>query len=489
MSVTGENWRDYLPHNIEAEAALLGALLIDNRLLDRVRSIIDDAMFYEPLHAKIYRVIVKFVDGGKLASPVTLKPVFEIDRAMKEVGGPAYLAQLTGSGAAVIGALSFAEQIRDLAHLRSLKAAVDDGILGLTEDGDMETLLANIEIATAQASNSMRSIDMLSTEDMIDLTLNRVDRALDSGIPGASCRLIPDNDTLLGKLEPKQMTITAGRPGMGKSTWAISSAIGYALNGHPGLYALCESSAEMFSLKMTADLLHAAGRNVPFKTLKEGILSNEDRRDLQRARDVAKMLPIDWVHIGREDIKKLEAVVARAAMQRKRQGKRLEFVVVDYLQLLTANGRHRVGDDRGRVNAVSEGLLTIAQKYDTHVIALSQLSRQVEAREDKRPRLSDLRESGRLEEDADNVLMLFREEYYLDKAKPQQEGKEMEAWLVDMGHARGKVELMAVKTRFGHNSSRKAQFLGEYSAVRGSTFQRTPGYSDDEEDLFERFGA
>lgn len=474
--------------NIDAEAALLGSLMIDNRLVDRVASLVDEDDFFEPLHGRIFRVIQKFVQNGKVANPVTLRPIFDMDRTMKALGGPAYLAQLTGSGAAVIGSLDFAMQVRDLARLRSVRDAVDRGIYDMEMEGGLEPFLASVEIAVARASTSIRQVDLLTTEAMLDLTQARVDKSLEEGVPGASCKLIRDNDTLLGKLEGGQMTIVAGRPGMGKSTWAVSSALGYALNGHPGLYALCESSTEMFSVKMTADLLHAAGRQLPFKTLKQGILSNEERRDLARAREVAKMLPIKWGHVGREDVKLLEAIVAREAMRLKRDGKRLEFVVVDYLQLLTANGRHRVGDDRGRVNAVSEALLTIAQKHDTHVIALSQLSRQVEQRPDKRPRLSDLRESGRLEEDADNVMLLYREEYYLDQAKPTQEGKEMEEWFIQIGAARDKVELIAAKTRFGSNASRKAKFLGDYSAVRGSDFM-TSSAEDDELDLFERFGA
>lgn len=481
--------RPELPQNIEAEAAYLGALMIDNGLIDRTRHLLEPYHFFEPLHARIYELILKFHDAGKQANPITLRPIVELYRGIKDVGGPAYLAQLTGSGAAIIGAHDFAQQIRDLANLRGVLGAVDSW-RDVLADGSIEECLAEVEIAVARASQGIRAVPLLTTEQMVDLTQNRVDKSLEQGIPGASCKLVPDIDTLIGKIEGGQMTIIAGRPGMGKSTLAVSGTIGYALNGHAGIYALAESSNEMFSLKMTADLLHAANRPIPFKTLKEGILSKDERRDLARAGEVAKSLPVKWAHIGRSDVKRLEAIVARESQQLKRQGKKLEFVVVDYLQLLTADGRHRIGDDRGRVNAVSEALLTIAQKHDLHVIALSQLSRQVEQREDKRPRLSDLRESGRLEEDADNVLMVFREEYYLDKQKPQQEGKEMDAWYIEIGAVRGKVELIAAKTRFGSNAARKCQFLGDYSAVRGSTWHAPNGPAfDDEDDLFAKFGG
>ena len=474
--------------NVEAEAALLGALMLDNRAVGTISAIVSEEHFFEPLHGRIFRIIRKFYEAGKVANPVTLRPLFEMDRAMRQVGGPGYLAQLTGSGASLIAARDMAEQVRDLAHLRLVRDSVFDGLEAIEEQGGLEPFLATVEIAIARASGTIRQVEMLSTKQMLELAENRVERAIEHGIPGASCKLIPDVDTLIGKLEPGQMTIVAGRPGMGKSTLAVSAALGYALNGHPGLYALCESSNEMFSLKLTADMLHAARRPILFKTLKEGMLSNMERQDVARAKEVADSLPVTWAHMGREDVKRLEAMVARESSRLKREGRCLEFVVVDYLQLLTANGRHRVGDDRGRVNAVSEALLSIAQKHETHVIALSQLSRQVEQREDKKPRLSDLRESGRLEEDADNVLMVYREEYYLEKDPRKDDPKKNDEWAVDMGHARGKIELIAAKTRFGFNATRKAQFLGEYSAIRSSAYLKQAEEEANQTAWFDEWG-
>jgi replicative DNA helicase len=474
--------------NIDAEAALLGALMIDNRLIADIGHVLTPADFYEPLFGRIYRTLVVFFEAGKVANPVTLRPIFEMDRTMKELGGPAYLAQLTGSGAAVIGARDFAAQIRDLARLRDVRDAVDRGLERIGESASLEEFLAEVEIATAKASITMRSVPLLTTEQMIDLTAARVDKSLAEGVPGASCALVKDVDTLIGKLEPGQYTILAGRPGMGKSTAAMSMALGYALNGHPGLYALAESSHEMFSVKLTADLLHAAGRKILFRTLRQGILSNTERRDLATAREVAESLPIKFAHIGRSDVKRLEAIASREAMRLKREGRKLEYVIIDYLQLLTADGRHRVGDNIGRINAVSEALLGIAQRLDTHVIGLSQLNRALEARPDKRPHLADLRDSGRLEEDADNVVFVFREEYYLEKAKPAG-AKDLEAWEIDMIACRDKIEFIAAKTRFSANATRKCQFLGDYSAVRGSAYVPTdPFADDDDDDLFARFG-
>jgi replicative DNA helicase len=468
------------PSNVEAEAALLGALMIDNRLVADVAPIVGDKHFYEPLHAHIYRVINKFVAASKVANPVTLKPIFEHDPAMIEIGGPAYLAQLTGSGASVIGARSFAEQIRDLAHMRAVKGSVARGLDRMEESGAIDDFFVEVEKAVAEASNVTRAVPIFSAADMVKMTIDRTQASLEKGVPGAACKLIPDVDTLLGKLEPGQMTILAGRPGMGKSTTALSASLGYALNGHPTIYALAESSAEMFALKFTADLLHAAGKPIPFKSLRQSILTRDEFRWLVKANEVAGTLPHKFAYTGRADIRTLESIVAREANRQIAAGRRLEVAFVDYLQLYTAEGRHKVGDDRGRINAVSEGLLAIAQKYGLHVVALSQLSRAVEQRPDKRPHLSDLRDSGRLEEDADNVVMVYREEYYLEQAKPT-DPKALEQWEEDMGFARGKVELIAAKTRFGANATRRCNFFGDHSAVRGSNYHADI-YSED--DLF-----
>ncbi len=471
--------------SVEAEAALLGACMLDNRIIGNVGHMLGKDDFYEPLHGRIWRVLMKFYEAGKVASPVTLKPVFESDPAMRQVGGPIYLAQLTGSGAAIIGAQDFAQQIRDLARMRQVHAAIQKSVDTYGQHGSIEESLAEVEVAVAHASTVIRHIDLLDTADMIDLAVKRAETSIEKGIPGASCMLIPDLDTLLGKLEPGQMTILAGRPGMGKSTTAMSATLGYAMEGNPCLYALAESSNEMFSLKLTADLLHAAGKPILFKTLRQGILDKTEMRNLQRAKEVAKRLPIKFAHIGRSDVKRLEAIAARYASRLIRDGRKLAVIVVDYLQLLDAAGRYKNGDDRGRVNAVSEALLMLAQRLDCHVIALSQLSRAVESRDDKRPRLSDLRESGRLEEDADNVIMVYREEYYLEKSKPNA-GKELDEWEIEMGAARGKVEIIAAKTRFGSNAIRKVNFLGDYSAVRGSNYH-SDLYAVEDDDLFREF--
>lgn len=474
--------------SIATEAAFIGALMLDNGLIGKLSHMIEKADFAEPLHGRIYRAILKLHGAGKAANPVTLRPFFEFDTALAEVGGAAYFAQLTGSGASVVGAKDFAQQIRDLARLRDVRDSVQRGLEAIGDDVDLAAFLAEVEQATARASTTMRTLDVLSSEQLIGLAADRVDHSLEHGVPGASCKTIGDMDTLLGKLEPGQMTILAGRPGMGKSTVGLSAWLGYGMNGHPGLYALAESSAEMFGLKHTADLMHAAGTPCLFKSLKEGILSRQQRADLARAQEIGATLPLKFVHIGRSDIKMLGAVVAGEVNRLKRLGKKLEVVVVDYLQLLTAEGQHRPGDDRGRINAISEGLLVMAQHYDFHMIALSQLSRAVEQRVDKRPHMADLRDSGRLEEDADNVLMVFREEYYLERDKPK-DPKELADWEIDMAASRGKVELLAAKTRFGSVASRKCNFLGDFSAVRGSSWHGIATIGDDEDDLFDSFGG
>ena len=472
--------------NVEAEAALIGALMIDNTIVGDIREKLKPEHFYEPLHARLYSAILKFVGKGRLANPVTLKVIFQHDPALKELGGLSYLAKLTGSGASVIGARDFAAQIIEMATIRRIAKGTLSGLQDyvVTDGGDFEKVLSSIEASVVEVQEIANPVERLNIADMATRVLERHDTVVEGGTPGIKNRLVPDVDSLIGPLEPQQMTILAGRPGMGKSTTADSLALGYALNGAGGAFMFAESSAEMWSLKTMSNILHAIGHRIPFANLKKALLDKQERAAIEQARQLMETMPLAYFGIGRADIRRVEATIVREKRRLEAAGRKMQFCVVDYLQLLSAEGRHRPNDNIGRIAAVSEGLLHIAQKHDLHMIALSQLSRAVESRDDKRPRLADLRESGRLEEDADNVLMVYRAEYYLEGARPGPTAKdgELADWELDMTKARGVVELIAAKTRFGQTGSRPCRFIGDHSAVRGS------GFIDGEEGAENLFG-
>lgn len=470
--------------NIEAEAALLGGLMIDNKSVGAISEIIRAKDFFVPVHGRIFHAIIRLSASGRSATPVTLKPIFDADPDLSNLGGAAYLAQLTGSSAALIGLRDFADQVRDMARMRNLRDAFNKSIdKFLGEELNIADATAPLETAIWEAVDSQKPIEQYDAAGMIGLAEARVEQVEEQQHAiGARCALVPDLDVLLGPLEGGGYTILAGRPGMGKTTTAISASIGYAMNGHPVYYPHAEMSPQVMALKVAADLAHAMGHKVPFKNIRQGMLAAADRASLARSKEVAQHLPLRFAGIGRCDIKRLDALVARECAYWEARGRKLEVVVPDYLQLLSAEGRHRPGDERGRVTAVSDGLLTIAQRYGVHVLALSQLTRAVDGRPDKRPHLADLRESGRIEEDADAVIFVFRHEYYLEKEKPTAE-RELADWEIDMSKARGRVEFIVGKNRLGEVASRKGHFYGDYSAVRGST------HREDEPEFADRWTA
>jgi replicative DNA helicase len=468
--------------NVEAEAALLGAMMIDNRFIGELKEVVSPTDFYEPAHVRLMKALLKADSQGRLANPVTLRPIFEHDPDMKPLGGGGYLALLTGSGAALIGARDFARQVRDLANCRRITEAMDKA-LSADPDTPVDLMFSPVEAAIQAAASAVSPIRVRNAEQMLGLVQERITRVEEHGAIGASCATVPDLDEQLGRLEPGQYTILGGRPSMGKTTLALSAALGYAMNGHPVLYAHAEMTAELMALKVAADILFQRGERVPFNDILKGTLSRVHLRALDDAKEMAAALPLRFADLGKVNVSKLRTEVAKQADYWKRQGRRLEVVVVDYIGLLAADYEGRPGDDRQRVNAVSKALLKIAKDFDCHVVALAQLSRGLEQRADKRPIMSDLRDSGDLEQDADNVVFVYRHEFYLGREKPKpgpRYNAEIVDWEVDMAACRGKLDVIADKVRLGRRGTRTINWYGEFSAARGSRFS----LGQDDDDLF-----
>src|SRR4051794_18622098 len=412
-----------LPQNVEAEAALLGALMIDNRLVEDVQLKLQPHHFYEPLHGRIYEAILRMTDGNRIANPVTLRPLFESDETIKEVGGPAYLAQLTGSGAAVIGARDFAHQIYDLALLRALVGVGRDLVEGALDTSEDVAPLAQIERAETElykvAEEGGAEGRAKSFSDATKEALEMAERALNSGghLSGFTTGLESLNSKI-GGLHKSDLMIVAGRPGMGKSSLATN--IGFACaqrllrDQEDGIEPAKSAGAPvaLFSLEMSADQLAtrilAEESGISSENLRMGKISQQEFRHLARAAAELQSLPL---YI--DDTPGLTIAALRTRARRLKRQKGIGMVIIDYLQLLQGSGR---GSNDNRVQEISEisrGLKQLAKELDVPVIGLSQLSRAVEEREDKRPQLSDLRESGSIEQDADIVLFIYREDYYL----------------------------------------------------------------------------
>src|ERR687886_1243329 len=413
-----------LPQNVEAEAALLGALMIDNRLVEDVQLKLRSDHFYEPLHGRIYEAILRMTDGNRVANPVTLRPLFESDESIKEVGGPAYLAQLTGSGAAVIGARDFAGQIYDLALLRALISVGRDLVEGALDTSEDVAPLAQIERAETElykvAEEGGAEGRAKSFSDATKEALEMAERALNSGghLSGFTTGLESLN-AKIGGLHKSDLIVVAGRPGMGKSALgtniAFAAAQRFLRDTADGIEPAKSAGAPavLFSLEMSADQLAtrilAEQSGISSENLRMGRISQQEFRSLARAAAELQSLPL---YI--DDTPGLTIAALRARARRLKRQKGIGMVIVDYLQLLQGTGRNANDNRVNEISEISRGLKQLAKELDVPVVALSQLSRQVEQREDKRPQLSDLRESGSIEQDADVVIFVFREQYYLE---------------------------------------------------------------------------
>jgi len=482
-----------LPHNIEAEAAFLGALLIDNRVLEEVQIKLRPEHFFEPLHERIFDQILRLVDRNMVVTPITLKPFFESDEAMKELGGAGYLVKLTADGAGLIGARDFAQQIYDLALLRELvsvgRTLVDDA-LDTSESVDPKAQIENAESALYKVADgegetgSVKSFTNASTE-----AIKIVEKALQSGggLSGVTTGLNSVN-AKMGGLHNSDLIILAGRPGMGKTSlatnFAFNAAQRYVRDMADDIDPAKTVGAKVafFSLEMSADQLAtrilAEQSGISSEELRMGKISREDFRELSRASRELQELPLFI-----DDTPGLTIAALRTRARRLQRRHDIGLIIIDYLQLLQGSGR--ASDNRvNEISEISRGLKTLAKELNVPVIALSQLSRAVEQREDKRPQLSDLRESGSIEQDADIVLFVYREDYYTAATEPKRpvdgdDPKIHEAhaqWVIDMERVYGLSELIVAKQR--HGSTGKVRMKFEAKITRFSDLA-DDSYQDD----------
>ncbi len=461
-----------LPHNIEAEQALLGALLVNNEVYDRVASIVNEAHFYDPVHGRIFEVIARRIQKNALASPVTIKAFMEDDEGLKELGGPAYLVRLAAASISIFAAKDYAQLIYDLAIRRDLiaigqeiatKAAAVD-VESEPKDQIVEAEQRLYQLGEAGQVDSGFQSFLRALHEAVDVANAAYQR--EGGMSGISTGLI-DMDKKLGGLHPSDLLILAGRPSMGKTSLATNIAFNIAKaykkgikpdgtegaveGGVVGFYSL-----EMSSEQLAARILSEAAE-IPSEQIRRGDMSEEEfRRFVEAAKDL-ESCPL---FIDDTPALPISTLAARARRLKRQHG--LDVLMVDYLQLV----RPASAKD-SRVNEVSEitqGLKAIAKELNIPVIALSQLSRQVENRDDKRPQLSDLRESGSIEQDADVVMFVYREEYYKEREKPgDHEQDKMMAWQEEMAALHGKAEVIIGKQRHGPIGHIELSFEGQFT--------------------------
>ena len=470
-----------LPQNIEAEAALLGAMMLDNRIVEDVQLKLKPDHFFEPLHGRIYEAILRMLDRNMLATPVTLRPMFEGDAGMRELGGPAYLAQLTGSGAALIGARDFASQIYDLALLRALVGVgrtMVEQALDTSEDVDPKTQIEEAEVQLYRvAEQGGEEGGVKSFAQATKIVIENASAALNSGghIAGLTTGLEALN-AKIGGLHPSDLIILAGRPGMGKTSLATNIAFNVAMryvrDRAAGIEKSVGAPVAFFSLEMSADQLAtrvlSEQAEISGEQIRMGKISHAEFTSFARAAQDLESLPL---YI--DDTPALTIAALRTRARRLKRQRQIGVIVVDYLQLLQGSGRSSDGNRVQEISEISRGLKTLAKELSVPVIALSQLSRQVEQRENKKPVLSDLRESGSIEQDADMVWFVYRDDYYLNLIKPKEasitagdsavEVTAFEEWQHKMSRAHNRAELIIAKQRHGSTGSIALKFESKFT--------------------------
>ncbi|MGC1495216.1 MAG: replicative DNA helicase [Sulfitobacter sp.] len=461
-----------MPHSIEAEQQLLGAILTNNDIYDRVASIISQRHFYDPVHARIYEIAAARIAKNNLASPVTLKAFMEDDEGLKELGGPAYLARLAGAAISAFAVRDYAQMIYDLAVRRDLiqlgrdisaKAAQVD-VASEPREQIVEAEQELYKLAEQGQTESGFQSFLKAVTDAVNVANTAYQR--DGGLSGVSTGLI-DMDKKLGGLHRSDLLILAGRPSMGKTSLATNIAFNVAKAYKRGMKhdgtegAIDGGVVGFYSLEMSAEQLAARilseAAEIPSQQIRSGDMTEVEFR---RFVDAAKALEACPLFIDDTPALPISQLAARARRLKRTHG--LDVLIIDYLQLVRGTGKNE-----SRVNEISEitmGLKAIAKELDIPVIALSQLSRQVENREDKRPQLSDLRESGSIEQDADVVMFVFREEYYKEREKPGDHDLEaMARWQEEMERLHGRAEVVIGKQRHGPIGTVDLSFEGQFT--------------------------
>jgi len=462
------------PHNIEAEQALLGAILINNEAFDRVSAFLEPHHFFEPLHSRIFETAAKLIQSGKHATPITLKSFFDHEEPIGTVTVTQYLGRLAAHATSIINAEDYGRTIYDLSVRRDLILLGED-MVNVAYDSpvdmppanqieEVESRLYNLAEKGKYGSGFMAFSAALN--DAVEMASKAYERQ--GGLSGISTGL-RDLDRALGGLQPSDLVILAGRPSMGKTALATNIAFNVAKAYRTDVNALGEEEVAdgaivgFFSLEMSSEQLAtriiSEQGEISSEKIRRGLISEDEFHRLVKVTQELQSLPLYIDHTGGITIAQL---AARARKLKRQRG--LGLVIVDYLQLLAGSAKKSA---EGRVQEVTEittGLKALAKELNVPILALSQLSRQVENREDKRPQLADLRESGSIEQDADVVMFVYREEYYVQRAEPSiTKVEEHQKWQDQMDQVAGIGEVIIGKQRHGPTGTVRLQFTGDFT--------------------------
>lgn len=455
---------DTAPANIEAEQALLGAILFDNTALAALADIaLEDRHFYEPLHQRLFAAIKTCAAAGRLAEPIVLMERFKDDPAFNELGGLRYLADLVDR--APPAALAYGRVVLDLALRRDLvavgRAIVDSAHHDAEHDAHGLTVLAEQAIGEIARGAAPGDANLIDARSSVYATMDEIDEESAHGKPKGKMTGLRCIDRRLRGLKPGHLVVIGGRPSMGKTALARAAAAGCASRNPHDLVAFfaLEMDRRELDERMLSELSFLDGDGVPYQDMSGAKLDPMTRLRLREAAwKVPKNLIID-------DASRLTLEhVQRRVWALKRKGN-LTVAFVDYLQIMQMPERQG-RTDTALIGHITTGLKVLAGEARICIVLLSQLSREVERRDDKRPMLSDLRDSGSIEQDANAVLYPFREGYYVERAEPKEGSVEHIQWETDVEMLRRRMDVICAKNRGGAVGTDRQEYFAEFDVVR-----------------------
>ncbi len=456
-----------MPCNIEAEQAVIGSILVSNDIFDEVSLLIDSQKFFDPIHIKIYETIEKLISKGLLANPITLKNHFENNEGLKELGGQEYLIKITKFSTSVKQAVDYAKIVNEMHRRRELIKISENVLYECSDNAEINTsseeIIQNAEKSLFDlAERGHFNQSFMKFENALKQTIEMAKNAYqnEEGIVGVPTGLV-DLDSRLGGMHKQDLIIIAGRPSMGKTALATNIAFHAAKNIEK---KGTKSTVAFFSLEMSSEQLStrilSEQSRIRSNDIRRGKVSEKEfEQFIETSKNIFE-LPLY--------IDETPAITIAAISNRARRIKRLyglELIVVDYIQLMKSSG----AKEYNRVQEISEitqGLKALAKELDVPVLALSQLSRAVEQRDDKKPQLADLRESGSIEQDADVVMFVYREAYYLERKEPTLGSIEHAEWQQKMNEISSLAEIMIGKQRHGPTGNVKVEFEAMYTKFK-----------------------
>ena len=462
------------PHNIEAEQALLGAILINNDAFYRVSDFLKPTHFFEPLHRRIYEITTDLIRVGKMANPVTMKTFLPTEGKVGDLTIFQYVTRLATEAVTIINAEDYGRAIYDLATRRAL-IGIGEDMVNVAYDAPVD-MAPQEQIEDAErrlfelAETGRYDGGFLPFKDAVTTAVDMANAAFmrDGHLSGVSTG-IHSLDAKMGGLQPSDLIILAGRPGMGKTSLATNIAFNIA-NAYEGeqqadgsMKAVNGGVVGFFSLEMSAEQLAtriiSEQTEVSSSKIRRGDITETDFEKLVACSQVMQKIPLYIDQTGGISIAQL---AARARRLKRQRG--LDVLVIDYVQLMTGSSKASAQNRVQEITEITTGLKALGKELNVPIIALSQLSRQVESRDDKRPQLSDLRESGSIEQDADVVLFVFREEYYVKNLEPRDEfDPKYEEWKQHFEKVRGTADVIIAKQRHGPTGTVKLAFQSEFT--------------------------